>query len=55
MNKAEKGKRKNAGSHWESNPGPLKEVLSLKFIPEEMSLLIYFFTCTNIMYIIFNS
>ena len=23
MNKAERGKWKNAGSHWESNPGPL--------------------------------
>ena len=28
MNKAEKGKRKNAGSPWESNPGPLTSATS---------------------------
>ena len=28
MNKAERGKRKNAGSHWELNPGPLPSVTS---------------------------
>ena len=28
MNKAERGKRKNAGSPWESNPGPLTSATS---------------------------
>ena len=28
MNKAERGKRKNAGCHWESNPGPLTSATS---------------------------